>query len=156
MTIAPIRRSVQTKAPPARAFEIFTGQIGRWWPVGRTVGAKPHVDLVIEPRVGGRWFERDADGTETPWGKVLAWEPPGRLVLAWQLNGDRRYDPDLITEVEITFTDAKGGGTLVSLEHRNLERFRNDGGAWAAAVAEGWPQMMDIFAAFASGLADTT
>jgi uncharacterized protein YndB with AHSA1/START domain len=147
MTIAPIRRSVRTKAPPARAFEIFTGGMGRWWPRGRTVGLASHVDIVVEPRVDGRWFERDAEGRETQWGKVLIWEPPHRVVLAWQLDGQKTYDPTLITEVEITFTPAEGG-TEVRLEHRNLERFRQDREAWAARVARGWAEMLDVFAEF--------
>lgn len=148
MTIAPIRRSVRTKAPPAKAFSIFTEQMGRWWPRGRTVGADPHADIVIEPRVGGRWFERDDVGRETPWGHVLVWEPPRRVVLAWQLDGEKRYDPDLVTEVEIEFAPADGGGTDVTLEHRNLERFRKRPDAWAAQVAEGWSDMIQVFADF--------
>lgn len=149
MTIAPVRRTTRTKAPPARAFEIFTGQIGRWWPKGNGVGAQPLVEVVIEPGVGGRWFERDAAGRETQWGHVLAWEPPGRLVLAWQLDGDRRFDPGLITEVEITFQPVDGGGTEVRLEHRNLERFRRQATSWVVAVTEGWTQKLSEFAAFA-------
>jgi uncharacterized protein YndB with AHSA1/START domain len=156
MTIAPVRRAVRTRAAPARAFEIFTSQMGLWWPKGRTVGAKPHEALVIEPGVGGRWFERDADGVETLWGKVLEWAPPTRLVLAWQFDADHRYDPDLITEVEIVFTPAPGGGTEVVLEHRNLERFRKDADVWAGSIARGWTEMMDIFAAFANRPDDTT
>ena len=156
MTIAPVRRSVRTKAPPARAFDIFTSQIGRWWPKGRTPAANPHVDLVIEPWVGGRWFERDADGAETPWGKVLVWDPPGRLVLAWQLNAQHRYEASLITEVDILFLPADGGGTEVTLEHRNLERFRSGADAWVARITEGWTEMAEIFAAFANRPDDTT
>ena len=148
MTIAPLRRTVRTKAPPARAFEIFTSQMGRWWPRGQTVAAQPHADIVVEPRVGGRWFERDDAGAETQWGHVLAWEPPARLVLAWQLDGERRYEPSLITEVEITFQPVDGG-TEVRLEHRNLERFRKHAATWTAAVAEGWTRKLAEFAAFA-------
>jgi len=155
MSIEPVRRSVRTKAAPARAFEIFTGQIGLWWPRGRTAGGKPHVDLLIEPRVGGRWFERDADGVETDTGKVLAWEPPRRLILAWQLDARKQYDPDLITEVEITFSPADGGGTVVALEHRNLERFRTDPETWAAAIHRGWTEMLEIFRSYADHT-DTT
>jgi uncharacterized protein YndB with AHSA1/START domain len=150
MTVAPVRPSIHTKAPPARAFALFTGHIGRWWPRGRTVGQAPHEDIVIEPHVGGRWFERDAEGRETPWGKVLVWEPPKRVVLAWQLDGERRYDPELITEVEIVFTPS-GGGTLVTLEHRNLERFRKNRDIWAAAVTRGWAEVIQVFAEFANG-----
>ena len=78
MSIAPIVRTIQVKAPPARAFDLFTSRIGDWWPKG--IGKAPHVAIVMEPRVGGRWFERDADGNETQWGKVLSWEPPARLL----------------------------------------------------------------------------
>jgi uncharacterized protein YndB with AHSA1/START domain len=148
MTIAPVRRTARTKAPPARAFAIFSGQMGRWWPRGDTVAALPHADIVIEPHVGGRWFERDSAGAETPWGQVLVWEPPARLVLAWQLDGEHRYDPELITEVEITFHPVDGG-TEVHLEHRNLERFRKQPTTWAAAIADGWSQKVIEFATFA-------
>lgn len=154
MTIAPVRCSVRTKAPPAKAFAIFTSQMGRWWPRGRTVGESPHADIVVEPLVGGRWFERDDAGVETPWGQVLVWEPPVRLVLAWQLDGEHRFDPELITEVEITFAPADGGGTEVRLEHRNLERFRKRPDAWSAAVREGWSEMVLVFADYADRLPD--
>jgi uncharacterized protein YndB with AHSA1/START domain len=153
MTIAPVRRQVRTKAPPARAFQIFTARMGDWWPKGETVGGKPHARLVIEPHADGRWFEEDADGVATPWGKVLVWEPPHRLVLAWQLDANRRYNPSLITEVEITFAPADGGGTDVTLEHRNLERFR-EAPDWAAAIHRGWTKMTTVFAAFADSASD--
>jgi uncharacterized protein YndB with AHSA1/START domain len=149
MTIAPIRRSVHTKAPPPKAFEIFTGQIGRWWPKGQGVGAQPLVEVVLEPGSGGRWFERDAAGRETQWGQVLVWEPPERLILAWQLNREKRFDPNLITEVELTFMAAHGGGTDVALEHRNLERFGKDAVQWLASIGGGWSQKLGEFAAFA-------
>jgi uncharacterized protein YndB with AHSA1/START domain len=85
MSIAPIVRSVVVKAEPARAFELFTTRIQDWWLLGNaTIGRQPAVAVVLEPRVDGRWFERDAQGHETQWGKVLAWEPPHRLLLAWQ------------------------------------------------------------------------
>jgi uncharacterized protein YndB with AHSA1/START domain len=150
MTITLIRRSVHTKAPPPKAFEIFTRHIGRWWPKGNGVGARPLVEVVIEPGAGGRWFERDANGHETQWGRVLVWEPPGRLVLAWQLNREKRFDPDLVTEVELTFTAAVTGGTDVALEHRNLERFGQGGAGWVASIGGGWSQKLGEFAAFAN------
>ena len=149
MTIAPILLSVDVKAPPERAFALFTGHIGKWWPVGRTVAKTPHADVVIEPHAGGRWFEVDADGVETPWGKVVSWEPPGRVVLGWQLNSQWAYDPDLVTEVELSFT-AQDGGTRVTLEHRNLERFGADADKLAGQLGGGWPTFMNIFADYAS------
>jgi hypothetical protein len=149
MTIAPIKRTIHTKAAPSKAFEIFTGQIGRWWPKGNGVGAKPLVEVVIEQKVGGRWFERDADGQETQWGSVLVWEPTERLVLAWQLNREKRFDRDLITEVELTFMAAPEGGTNVALEHRNLERFGQDAVEWLSSIGGGWTKKLSEFVAFA-------
>lgn len=149
MSIAPIVRSVQVKAPPARAFELFATRIEDWWPKGRTIGRKPHVAIVIEPHAGGRWFERDADGGETPWGEVLSWEPPSRLLLGWRINGAFNYDPDLLTEVELTFVLAEGGGTLVTLEHRNLERFGADADRIAELLGGGWPGVLANFADYA-------
>lgn len=154
MTIAPITRTVRTKAPPAKAFEVFTAGIGRWWPAGHGVGAQPLVEVVIEPGVGGRWFERAASGNETQWGCVLIWDPPGRLVLAWQLNREKRYDPDLITEVELTFTATPEGGTQVDLEHRNLERFGQGAQKWLSSIGGGWTQKLGEFADFINALPD--
>src|SRR5262245_42470555 len=111
MTIAPIVQTVRVKAAPQRAFDLFTGRMGDWWPKGGTLSKTPHSAIVIEPHEGGAWFERDADGNETKWGKVLAWEPPSRLLLAWQIGCDFGYDPSLLSEVELTFTPAEAGGT---------------------------------------------
>jgi hypothetical protein len=64
----------------------------------------------------GRWFEIGEDGSECNWGKVLAWEPPTRVLLAWQINGDWKYDASLVTEVEVTFTPLSAGETRVAFE----------------------------------------
>ncbi len=84
--------------------------------------ASPLKDAIIEPRAGGRWFERGEDGSECQWGRVLAWEPPHRLVLAWKLNAQWKFDETFVTEVELRFI-AEDGGTRVELEHRFLERY---------------------------------
>jgi len=127
--------------------------MGAWWPRGKTPGGNPHAALVIEPRENGRWFERDADGHETQWGKVLAWEPPRRLLLGWQLDHNFRFDADLLMEVEILFEELAGGGTRVSLEHRNLERLGAEAEAFAGKVRSGWPERMGNFAQYAAGQA---
>ncbi len=119
---APVRKTVRVKAPPPRAFEIFTAGMGRWWMKSHSIGSAPQKDVVMEPRPGGRWYERGEDGSECPWGKVIAWEPPSRVLLAWQINGEWKYDADLVTELEVRFIP-DGSGTRVELEHRNLERF---------------------------------
>jgi uncharacterized protein YndB with AHSA1/START domain len=154
MTIAPIVRTVTVKAAPARAFELFTAQIGRWWPAGKTVG-KTHAAIVIEPRNGGRWYERDAEDVEIQWGRVIEWAPPSRLLLAWQLDSAWTYDPDFVTEVELSFAPATGGGTLITLEHRNLERFGDAAEKIAGQLGGGWPSRMADFADFANADATT-
>jgi len=143
MSIEPIVRTVRVKAAPARAFELFVSHIGKWWPRG--IGKAPHAAVIIEPGVGGRWFERDAEGIETHWGKVLSWDPPSRLVLAWQINSAWRFDPGLITEVELTFLPAEEGGTLVTLEHRHLERFGADAPGHSEKLRNGWPTRLAEF-----------
>ena len=149
MSIEPIIQSVVVKASPGRAFDLFTGHMADWWPKGKTIAKNPHVAMVMEPVAGGRWFERDADGAETNWGKVLAWQPPERLLLAWQISCEWGYDPEVLTEVEVTFQPATGGGTLVTLAHRNLERFGDDAARHADRLRGGWPGKMDEFAAYA-------
>jgi uncharacterized protein YndB with AHSA1/START domain len=147
--IEPIVQAVETQAAPERAFAAFTRSMGDWWPRGMTIGAREHAAIVIEPRVGGRWYERDADGNETEWGRVLAWEPPGRLLLAWQIDSRWRYDAGLETEVELRFEPLAAGGTRVTLEHRDLERFGADAAAHAGQLRDGWPRLMEGFAALA-------
>jgi uncharacterized protein YndB with AHSA1/START domain len=149
MSIAPIVRTVVVKAAPARAFELFASRMEQWWPRSHTIAKSPFVAIVVEPHAGGQWFERDAEGNETKWGKVLAWEPPSRLLLAWQINTQWAYDPQLITEVELTFVPAEGGGTVVTLEHRNLERFGKDAEKHADLLRGGWPTLVGDFARFA-------
>ena len=149
MSIEPIIQSVVVKAAPNRAFDLFAARMADWWPKGKTIAKHPHVAMVREPVAGGRWFERDADGTETNWGQVLAWQPPERLLLAWQISCEWGYDPEILTEVEVTFAPAAGGGTLVRLEHRNLERFGSDASRHADKLRNGWPGKMDEFAAYA-------
>jgi len=152
MTIAPIRRDVVVKVPPARAFSAFTKDMVRWWP-GYSIAANPFVAIEIEPREGGRWFERDADGAETPWGKVLTWDPPGRLVLAWQIDATFKHDPKVMTEVELTFTAQADGTTLVSFEHRKLERLGESAAIAAEQMRGGWVGILDGFAQYASSTA---
>jgi uncharacterized protein YndB with AHSA1/START domain len=145
MSVAPIVASVVIKAAPQRAFELFTQEMGRWWPKG--IGKAPFVEIVLEPYKGGRWYERDVEGVETQWGAVLAWEPPRRLLLAWQINSRWSFDAEFTTEVEVTFSPADGG-THVTLEHRQLERYGSDFERHSEMLRGGWPTILGKFAAF--------
>ena len=145
MTIAPIVRSVEVKASPARAFDLFVGGIGKWWPSNMTIGPSPPVAISLEPHVGGGWFETAEDGTVTQWGKVLAWEPPERLLLAWQIGTTWAYDPNVQTEVELSFEPAGEGRTKVTLEHRKLESPGANAASHADTLGNGWPGFLVKF-----------
>jgi uncharacterized protein YndB with AHSA1/START domain len=145
---APVRRSVTVSAPPARAFQVFTDSFGRWWPPSHHIGKSAMKTAVIEPVVGGRWYEVGEDGVECDWGKVLVWEPPRRLVLAWQLTAQWQYDPAFVTEVEVRFTP-EGEATRVDLEHRDLDRFGPDVEKVRTSIdsPRGWPAILESYAA---------
>lgn len=144
---APVRKSIFVEASPDHAFEVFTAGIGRWWPKSHKIGPSDLDRPIIEPRSGGRWYELDVDGTECEIGKVAAWEPPTRLLLIWQLTPEFKFDPDLITEVEVLFTP-EDGGTRVDLEHRDLERMGDKAEAMRETVSGpgGWPALLQLFA----------
>ena len=145
---APVRKTIRVSASPARAFDVFTAGMGRWWRPEHHIAPAPFAEIVVEPKAGGRWFERDKDGAECEWGKILVWEPPGRVVFAWQLDSSWKYDADFITELELRFI-AEGDGTRVELEHRNIDRFGDRAAAVRASLdsMEGWNGALAKYAA---------
>jgi DNA-binding transcriptional ArsR family regulator/uncharacterized protein YndB with AHSA1/START domain len=119
-----VAKTVRVNAPLAVAFEVFAGQ--QWWPVAtHHLAEPPGAEVVLEPFTGGRWYERAADGTETGWGTVLAWQPPYRLLLTWQVSPSWTYehDPERGSQIEVTFTPEGPDVTRVDLTHRHLERY---------------------------------
>lgn len=140
-----VRKSLVVDAPPERAWKIFTGM--RWWPLDKHIGKADPKEAVLEPRQGGRWFERGVDGSECDWGRVLAWEPSNRLVLSWEISAQWKHDPAIQSEVEIRFT-AEGKGTRIDLEHRKLEVYGARAADMAALVSSpgGWPGILADFA----------
>ena len=119
--MASVRKEITVEASQARAFRAFTEEHGAWWPLAtHHIGEKDAETAIIEPRAGGRWFERAADGTECLWGKVLVWDPPGRLVLSWEIGANFKYQEGLSLEVEVRFVVLGPALTRVELEHRNL------------------------------------
>jgi uncharacterized protein YndB with AHSA1/START domain len=146
-TIAPVRYSVTVPIPAEQAFTLFTEGFNSWW-IGHHIGKADLAEAVLEPRVGGRWYERDVDGSECDWGTVLEFQPPGRLVVTWQINSQWQYDPDRAraSEVEVLFTE-KDGHTTVDLEHRHIERHGEGAEEVARGVSGegGWPAIMELF-----------
>jgi uncharacterized protein YndB with AHSA1/START domain len=122
-TTLTVRKEVTVEVSPERAFEVFTDEIDSWWIREHHNGPGELKQVIVEPRQEGRCYNLEVDGNEVDWGKVLAWDPPGRVVIGWQLNAEWRYDPDFVTEVEVTFTETAADTTLVVLEHRNLDRY---------------------------------
>ena len=118
-----ISKDIVVQAAPERAFRVFTENFDSWWPRGHHIGKVDLKAAVMEPRANGRWYEVGVDGSQCDWGYVIAWEPPHRVLLAWQLDAQWQYDPSLVTEVEVTFTALGPSTTRVELEHRLLERF---------------------------------
>lgn len=154
--IAPVRKSIEIQAPIEVAFRVFTSEMTSWWDLeNHHVGEARAVAACLEPRVGGRWFERGEDGTECDWGKVLAWEPPRRLILAWHLNATWQFDPNVHSEVEVRFESTSGGTTRVDLEHRLLEVFGEAAGEVRGSLdsPHGWSHLLARFAAAAAGRA---
>jgi uncharacterized protein YndB with AHSA1/START domain len=148
---AAIRKTLEVKASPQKAFDVFTAGIGRWWPKEHTIGKAPLEEAVIEPRVGGRWYGRDVEGGEDNWGDVLAWEPPGRLLLAWRISSQWVCDPTVHTEVEVTFTDLGDGRCRVDFEHRELQNLGLGADVAAEAMNDGWGMILDRYRAAAEG-----
>jgi len=149
-----VRRSVTVKANLEHAFDVFTAGFDTWWPRSHHIGKKPLQKAVIEPRAGGRCFGREGDGNECQWGTVSTWDPPNRLVIAWQIDPNWQFDPDLAkaSEVEVRFTAEAGGLTRVDLEHRHLERHGKDFEKVRVGVAGpgGWSGLMQMFGRMAN------
>jgi uncharacterized protein YndB with AHSA1/START domain len=118
-----VARSITVPLSQARTFELFTSRMTDFWPREHSIGTAEIVEVVVEPRAGGRWFERGVDGSECSWGRVAVWEPPRKVVLLWQIGSSWQFDPDFETEVEVTFTEESPGRTRLDLRHRNLQRY---------------------------------
>ena len=136
--IEPIRLSFEVACPPEKAFRTWTERIATWWPADHTVTGEGDLLVVLEPRVGGRLFERTRGGDEHDWGRVTVWEPPRRLGYTWHLRADRSD----ATDVEIRFVPA-GGGTRVEIEHRGWERLGAERGRdWRDRNFGGWGTLL--------------
>ncbi|MCX5287087.1 MULTISPECIES: SRPBCC family protein [unclassified Streptomyces] len=148
MTDGSVRKSVTVQAPVEKAFTVFTQGMDNWWPRSHKTGEGDLRQAVLEGREGGRWYEIDTDGSECEWGRVLTWKPPTLLVLAWQIDAAWRFDPQLVTEVEIRFISEGPDRTRVELEHRDLDRFgeAQDQARAAFESPGGWPRLLDAFA----------
>jgi uncharacterized protein YndB with AHSA1/START domain len=146
-----VRASIVVEAPLERAFEVFTADIGSWFPREYNLLDTDIAERVFEPRVGGHVYDRGTDGTECHWARVLAYEAPTRVVISWDISPQWQIetDPEKTSEVEVLFISETPQRTRVELEHRNLDRH---GDGWeqtreSVGGEGGWPGCLRKFAA---------
>ena len=144
--IAPVKKTIVVNAPQAKAFEVFTSGIDRWWPKSHGIGGAPLKLSVIEPFKGGRWYSTHEDGSESTVGHMLVWEPPSRVVFSWEISAEWKPDATVASEVEVRFIAEGPNSTRVELEHRNFEALGQTGGEkMRSDVSGGWPALMEMF-----------
>jgi uncharacterized protein YndB with AHSA1/START domain len=145
-----VRAAIVVEAPLERAFSVFTEDFGSFKPPEHNLLAVEIAETVFEPRKGGYLYDRGVDGSECRWARVLAYEPPDRLVISWDISPQWQLETDLekASEVEVRFVAETPERTRVELEHRNLERH---GEGWegvrdGVASRDGWPLYLQRFA----------
>jgi uncharacterized protein YndB with AHSA1/START domain len=156
-----LRASVTVRVPAPVAFRVFTEQLDSWWVREFTWSGPDCLERIgIEPGTGGKAYEIGPHGLRLDWGRVLVWEPPGRIVLSWQIAPDRvpQPDPTRASEVEVHFHDSRPGhdgprATVVDLEHRLFQRHGPDGVGYRGAMTYGWRELLDRFAEAADAAA---
>jgi uncharacterized protein YndB with AHSA1/START domain len=150
-----IRHEIVVEAPIARAFSVFTDDFGSFKPREHNILGVEIAETVFEPRVGGRVYDRGTDGSECHWARVLAYEPPDRLVISWDLNPQWQIETDTerTSEVEVRFIAEAPNRTRVELEHRNLDRHGDGWEAVRGGVGSpgGWPLYLQRFADMLAG-----
>jgi uncharacterized protein YndB with AHSA1/START domain len=148
---AAVRREIVVNAPIEKAFTVFTDRFGDFKPPEHNIMRAPIAETVFEPKVGGNIVDRGVDGSECRWARILAYEPPHRVVFSWDIgpNWQVESDPNLTSEVEVTFTAETPDRTRVKLEHRHIDRH---GPGWESVRDgvghdQGWPLYLDRYAA---------
>ncbi len=146
-----VRRQIVIEASLEQAFAVFTERFGDFKPPEHNLHGAPITETVFEPRVGGHIIDRAADGSECRWARILAFDPPDRLVFSWDIDPQWQIetDPDLTSEVEVRFFTDSPERTRLELEHRQIDRH---GPGWQAVTEgvdgdAGWPLYLARYAA---------
>ena len=139
---APLRLTFDVACSAEHAFTVWTSEIGTWWPPDHTVTGQAE-RIVLQSGVGGRIYERTADGFEHDWGEVTVWSPPTRLAYLWHLGRDRED----ATEVEIRFLAVGATATRIKIEHRGWERLGTEEHLWRERNRSGWETLLPHFVA---------
>ena len=150
-----VHTSLVVEAPIERAFSVFTEGMASWWPEDHHVLEADLAEMVFEPRAGGHIYDRGVDGSECRWARVLAYEPPHRLLFSWDIGPTWQIesDPDLTSEVEVLFVPETADRTRVELEHRHLDRHGPgwEGLAQGIGTDDGWPLYLARYADLLTG-----
>jgi uncharacterized protein YndB with AHSA1/START domain len=150
-----IRTSIVVEAPIERAFSVFTEDFGSFKPPEHNMLGVEIAETVFEPRVGGSVYDRGVDGSECRWARVLAYEPPSRVLLSWDISPHWQIETNLekTSEVEVRFIAETPQRTRVELEHRDLQRHGDGWEGLREGVRgnEGWPLYLERFAELANG-----
>ena len=148
---AVVRREIVVEAPIERAFSVFTERFGDFKPPEHNLLGVAIAETVFEPKVGGHIYDRGVDGSECRWARVLAFEPPTRVVFSWDIGPTWQIetDPGSTSEVELRFVAETPARTRLELEHRHLERHGQGWESLSDGVADeaGWPLYLARFAA---------
>jgi uncharacterized protein YndB with AHSA1/START domain len=145
-----VQTSVVVDAPIEKAFKVFTADIGSWWPREHHILEGELAEMVFEPRVGGHVYDRATNGNECRWARVLAYEPPTRVVFSWDISLQWQIEanPERTSEIEVRFIAENPDRTRVELEHRNLDHHGDGWGSMRDAVGspDGWTLGLTRFA----------
>ncbi|MGZ4695356.1 MAG: SRPBCC domain-containing protein [Acidimicrobiales bacterium] len=136
--IEPLRLSYEIDCPAEHAFDIWTNHLSSWWPRGHSASGDRDTLVLLEPRLGGRIFERTSNGREIDWGEITRWSPPTRLGYLWHI-GRERADA---TDVDLTFVDLGDGRTRLDIVHTGWDRLGAEGVAWRDANTDGWDSLI--------------
>ena len=144
-----VRKEIVVDAPIERAFRVFTEEFDKIKPHEHNLLAVPIAETVLEPRVGGHIYDRGVDGSECRWARVLAYEPPNRVVFTWEISPNWQIEADSkrSSEVEVRFASEDAKRTRVVLEHRNLDNHLEDWESLREGVAgaQGWPLYLERY-----------
>ena len=148
--IEPLELSFPVACPRDHAFEVWTTRFAAWWPKGHSTSGDPDTDVVLEPTLGGRIYERTSQGEEINWGEVTVWEPPERLGYLWHIGRSR----DGATDVLLTFVALDDGSTRIDIHHAGWDRLGAEGREWRDRNTAGWGSLLPHFVAAATATTD--
>ena len=139
--------TIDVEASVERAFRVFAEGIDDWWPRTHHIGQVEMSVVVLEPRVGGRWYEIGVDGSTCDWGVVLEWQPSRHIAMSWHLDGEFKYRPeaDTASRVDVWFHPGPAGGTTVTLTHTGLQAHGETWRRLRDQIGTGWPTLLALF-----------